>query len=73
MNGRKTYPLTLGELETEIKKAIAKYGKERFVLLFDDEEGNGVHECYFSFGDAKEFDYCDFPYGLKMEDCVVLG
>ena len=73
--GRINYPLTLGELQAELSKAIKKYGKDKYILLADDEEGNGFHECYFAFTDTAEFDekYYFFPSDLNKKDCIILG
>ena len=72
---RVNFPLTLDELIAEALKAKKKYGGNKYVLVSDDEEGNGYHECYFSFSDAVELlDGCArAPYDLNPEDCVVLG
>lgn len=70
---RKNYPLTLEQLQAEVKKAIKKYGKDKYVLLSDDEEGNGYHECYFTFAPATQLTDGDIVWGLKTKDCVVLG
>lgn len=70
---RKNYPLTLEQLQAEVKKAIKKYGKDKYVLLSDDEEGNGYHECYFTFALATQIIDEDVVWGLEAKDCVVLG
>ena len=61
---RINFPLTLDQLIRAALIAKQKYGGDKYVLISDDEEGNGYHECYFSFGDAKEFvseyDICHF-------------
>lgn len=70
------FPMTLDEIIAEAMKARAKFGGNKYVLLSDDEEGNGFHECYYSFTDAKEFadgGLFSMPVDLKPEDCVVLG
>lgn len=71
---RINYPLTLEELKAEIEIAIKKFGGKKYVLLADDEEGNGFHECYCTFMDAKKIsDCCFFPNDLAKKDCVILG
>lgn len=68
------FPMTLDEIIAEAMKARAKFGGNKYVLLSDDEEGNGFHECYYSFTDAKEFAEIGLmPLDLNPEDCVVLG
>ena len=69
------FPMTLDELIAEALKARNKFGGDKYVLISDDEEGNGYHECYFTFGDAKGLEGCGCgtPYDLKLEDCIILG
>ena len=75
MEERVNFPLTIDELIAEAIRAKKKYGGNKYVLISDDEEGNGYHECYFSFGDAKGLEgcYCIVPEDLSLEDCVILG
>lgn len=72
---RVNFPLTIDELIAEALKAKEKFGGDKYILISDDEEGNGYHECYFSFGDAKELSkcYCSVPGDLNLADCVTLG
>lgn len=72
---RVNYPMTIDELITEAIKAKRKFGGDKFVLISNDEEGNGFHECYFSFGDAKALEggYCYAPNDLNLSQCVTLG
>jgi len=70
---RINYPITLDELIKEALIAKSKFGGDKYVLISNDEEGNGYHECYFSFGDAKEFVSEYDIYDLSPKDCVVLG
>lgn len=72
---RVNYPLTIDELIAEALKAKKKFGGDKYVLISNDEEGNGYHECYFTFGDAKDLEgcYCQVPYDLELEKCVMLG
>lgn len=73
--GRVNYPMTLAQLASEAIKAMKKYGGDKYVLLSDDEEGNGFHECYFSFTDGEQFNAPSInkPRDLDMKDCVILG
>ena len=41
--------MTIDELIAEALKAKKKFGGNKYVLVSDDEEGNGYHECYFTF------------------------
>lgn len=68
---RKYFPITVEELFNECKKEIAKGNGKKFVLISNDEEGNGYHECYFTFSPCDEYD--NTPYDLDINDCVTLG
>ena len=71
---RKNYPITLGQLISEAIKASRKYGTDKYVLLSDDEEGNGYHECYYTFAEAEKFiGGCMMPSDLNPKDCIILG
>jgi len=70
---RINYPITIDELYEICKDKIAKGNGKKFVLLSNDEEGNGAHECYFGMSDAREWDGCLMPYDLDLKKCVVLG
>ena len=70
---RVNFPLTLDQLIREATIAKAKFGGDKYVLISDDEEGNGYHECYFSFSPAEDMvDEYDL-FDLAPKDCVVLG
>ncbi len=72
---RVNFPLTIDQLIREALLAKQKYGGDKYILISDDEEGNGYHECYFTFGDAAELGdcYCSVPGDLNLADCVTLG
>lgn len=72
---RINYPLTIDELIVAAQEAKEKFGGDKYVLISDDEEGNGYHECYFTFTEATEMagSHCFFPGDLELKDCVVLG
>lgn len=67
--------MTIDELIAEAVKAKKRFGGSKYVLISSDEEGNGYHECYFTFGEAKDLAgcYCSIPDDLELEDCVTLG
>lgn len=75
MSTRKNYPMTLDQLIAEALKAKKKYGGDQYVLLSNDEEGNGFHECYFTFSSGNESmtGLIDVPNDLDPLDCVTLG
>ena len=67
--------MTIDELIAEAMKARKQFGGDKYILISDDEEGNGYHECYFTFGAAKDLAgcYCTVPGDLDLKDCVTLG
>lgn len=67
--------MTIDQLISEAINAKARFGGNRYVLISNDEEGNGYHECYFTFGDGEKFlsGCANVPYDLKPEECVILG
>jgi hypothetical protein len=75
MSKRVNFPMTLDQLIAEAIKAKSKYGGGKYVLLSTDEEGNGFHECYYTFslGDETMRGLFDVPNDLNPKDCVTLG
>jgi hypothetical protein len=67
----------------ELYKALGQARKDGFgkkkILLSNDDEGNGYHECFFSVAtNTEEFglSYNDLPYGVEPEDLdnyVIIG
>lgn len=69
--------MTIDQLISEAIKAKAKFGGDKYVLVSNDEEGNGYHECYYSFSGGEDIldveAGVDYPYDLEPSNCVVLG
>jgi len=42
-------PLTVKRLKELCEKQIAKGNGDKVVVLSNDDEGNGYHECYYEF------------------------
>ena len=69
---------TVKELFEACKTQIAKGNGDKYILVADDDEGNGFHTLFYQFTDA---DTEDFEYLLKLEhdgthtkdNCVILG
>lgn len=72
---RKNFPMTIDQLIVAAKEAKKKFGGDKYVLISDDEEGNGYHECYFDFSPATDLadGYCSVPRDLGLDECVILG
>ena len=72
---RVNFPMTIDELIVAAMAAKKKFGGDKYVLISDDEEGNGYHECYFDFSSAVDLreSYCSIPSDLRLEKCVILG
>jgi len=72
--------VTVSELYKALAVACkAGYGDKK-ILLSNDDEGNGYHECFFTVStDLKKFrlSYNDLPYGVDVEDAekdyVIIG
>lgn len=72
---RVNYPLTIDELYKACLEQRKKGNGSKYILLSNDEEGNGFHECYYAITEAEKAVgcYCDYPSDLNLKDCVVLG
>lgn len=74
---RINYPITVDKLLQICQQAKNNGLGGKYVLLSDDEEGNGYHECYFGLCDAKKTivpgAFQDYPSDLSLKDCVTLG
>ena len=65
----------------ELYRALARARKDGFgskkILLSNDDEGNGYHECFFEVTtDLGALSYNDLPYGVEPEDLdnyVIIG
>ena len=72
---RINFPMTIDQLIEEAIEAKKKFGGNKYILISNDEEGNGFHECYFTFVAGKDLEGsgCFVPYDLDLENCVTLG
>ena len=72
---RVNFPMTIDDLIADAQEVKKRFGGDKYVLISNDVEGNGYHECYFTFCDATELygTSCGFPFDLELEDCVTLG
>lgn len=72
---RVSFPITIDQLIKDALEAKAIYGGDKYILISNDEEGNGYHECYYTFSNAQELlqGCANAPYDLNPEDCVILG
>ena len=67
----------------ELYRALAKARKDGFgkkkILLSNDDEGNGYHQCFYEVTtdlEALGLSYNDLPYGVEPEDVddyVIIG
>ena len=72
--------VTVRELYDALAVACKSGFGNKKVLLSNDDEGNGYHECFFTLAtDIKKFrlSYNDLPYGVSPEDAendyVIIG
>lgn len=75
---RKVFALTIEQLAYMCSEQIRKGNGNKFILISNDDEGNGYHDLFFGFSEnTKELtDGCFIPYDLNDEDLknyVVLG
>ena len=75
---RKRFAITIEQLAFMCTEQIRKGNGNKFILISDDDEGNGFHDLFFGFSEnTKELtDGCRIPYDLNDEDLknyVVLG
>lgn len=65
--------MTIKELKKFCLEEIRNGNGNKKVLLSDDEEGNGFHECVYAFTPAeKMMDGPYTPYGVQ-ENTMLLG
>ena len=69
---------TVEHLRTLCQMGIAKGNGKKKILLSDDDEGNGFHECFFTFTDPHNLtiDAYLFPHGVTEENIyeyLILG
>lgn len=72
---RCNFPLTVEQLFAYCAQQVKLGNGKKYVLLTDDEEGNGYHECYYQFSDASDLEGCgcNVPFDLDLRKCVTLG
>jgi len=44
-----TQPITVKRLKELCEEQIAKGNGDKIIILSNDDEGNGYHECYYEF------------------------
>lgn len=71
--------ITVKQLYAALGKLIKQGNGNRKIMLTQDDECNGIHECWFcpSIWSAEEVEYLLLPYGVTPKDVadnyVVLG
>lgn len=74
--------ITINQLLAECQKQVENGNGDKHILISQDDEGNGYHECFFGFTPASEFGGADIddyllPYGVDGEtfnnEYIVLG
>lgn len=68
--------ITVAELFIMLKKQIEKGNKDKYILISDDDEGNGYHTLFYGVDDDPEM----IKYALSIEhdrheanEIVILG
>ena len=72
-------PITIKQLLELCKKEIVKGNGNKFIMISDDDEGNGYHYLWYAFCEGEEmrdvdsFDMCVDENVAKIEDTMILG
>lgn len=67
--------ITVKELYKLCKAEIAKGNSDKFIVISDDNEGNGYHGLFYGFTPVDE-NYISYIYDsqhMSSEDTIVLG
>lgn len=73
---RKQFPITVEALHRYCESAMIAGNGKKYVLVSNDEEGNGYHECYFGFSEAEDIltlPGVDYPHDIEIKNCILLG
>ena len=70
--------LTIDELYKALAAERKKGNGKKRIMLSDDDEGNGFHQCFYAVTPITEnFAYANFGYGVSlkkaMEEFVIIG
>lgn len=70
--------VTVNHLLKLCQMEIAKGNGEKKIMLSNDDEGNGFHECFFTFADPKDAGIEPYllPYGVtekNVGEYLILG
>jgi len=70
--------LTIDELYAILRTERIKGNGGKKILLSDDDEGNGFHECFFGVTPVTDdFVYANFGYGVNItkaiDEYVIIG
>lgn len=70
--------VTVEQLLKLCQMEIAKGNGKKKIMLSNDDEGNGFHECFFTFTDPKDMGLEPYllPYGVTEENVgeyLILG
>lgn len=71
--------ITVKQLYAELGNLIKQGNGNRKIMLTEDDECNGIHQCWFypSIWSAEEVGYINLPHGITPKDVadnyVVLG
>lgn len=72
-------PITVNQLLELCKKEIIKGNGNKFIMISQDDEGNGYHYLWYPFSDGElmleddMFSMCVDESVAKVEDTIVLG
>lgn len=68
------HQMTINKLFKLCKEQIAKGNGNKFIVISDDNEGNGFHGLFYGFGDASEWnEYIYDSAETDTKNLVILG
>jgi len=68
--------MTIKKLLALCKEEIAKGNGDKYIVISDDNEGNGFHGLFYGFSPYEEEYYKDYIYDSNansVEDTIILG
>ena len=67
-------PITVKQLLDYAKDEVKKGNGDKFIMISDDDEGNGYHYLWYSFTETDGFYIANLDTDIaKIEDTIILG
>ena len=63
--------LTVNQLYEALQQAVKAGLGEKKILLTTDDEGNGLHECFFAVNPiTQDCEYMSMPFNLDIDEAI---